>query len=64
MKFRGKNIVRVEKPDYRFVLTLEDGSLVTIGPSDLPPDSYSWLYRKLLTDEEKTESVEQSSPER
>ncbi len=62
MKFRGKEIVRVEKPDYRFVLTLEDGSLVTIGPSDLPPDSYSWLYRKLLTDENNSEATEKSSP--
>ena len=47
MKFRGKKVLGASKASYNFVLELEDGSRVELGPDDLPRHTYKWLYQKI-----------------
>ena len=61
MKFRGKEIIDVHKPDYRFALELEDGSVELIGPNDLPLDSYKWLFVQLKKSHNKKSGIPSGS---
>ena len=61
MKYHGKEIIKVDKFDFEFTLTLEDGEIVKIGPNELPPESYKWLFNKLIESQREPEDGQEQN---